>query len=215
VLVLRSFMNFGTEKRTQVASVGDPGGVHYSIDLGRGGLLYAWRGPFVEATQMWNGRGEPQIVEPLGAAVRLSGGATVAILGDASAAWPDSTQTEAPYRFRGYSVDDQGRPTFRYQVGAVEVEETVRPAADGVTLRRELRLRAPDNTGGVYVRLAEGSTVAPLANRSYGVDDLRYYVTVESGTPNPVIRRSGTRQELLVPVRFRNGEARIVSGLVW
>ncbi|MBW3628413.1 MAG: DUF1080 domain-containing protein [Gemmatimonadetes bacterium] len=215
VLVLRSFMTFGGSKRTHVASVGDPSGVHYSIDLGRGALLYAWRGPFAETTQMWSGRGEPQIAEPLGAVVRLSGAPSIAILREASAAWPDSTQADAPYRLQAYSVDQEGRPTFRYQVGPVQVEETLRPAQDGTTLRRELRMRAPDSTGGVYVRLAEGASVAPLRDRTYAVDDLRYYVTVESGTPTPMVRAAGARQEILVPVRFRGGEARIVSGIVW
>jgi hypothetical protein len=215
VLVLRSFMNFGAGKRTHVVSVGDPAAVHYSMDLARAALLYAWRGPFLETTQMWNGRGEPQLAEPLGATVRFSGAPTVAILRDAAAAWPDSSQADAPYRFHAYSINEDGRPTFRYQVGPVEVEETLRPAPDGATLRRELRLRAPDNTGGVYVLLAQGSKVAPLANRSYGIDDLRYYVTLEPGMPDPVIRGAGAGQQLLVPVRFRNGQAQIVTGLVW
>jgi hypothetical protein len=214
VLVLRSFMNFGAGKRTHVASVGDPSGVHYSIDLGRGALLYGWRGPFLETTQMWSGRGEPQIAEPLGAVVRFSGAPSVAILRDASAAWPDSANAESPYHFSGYSVDEGGRPTFRYRVGSVEVEETLAPDEDGVTLRHELRLRAPDNTGGVYVRLAEGATIDRLSGRSYAVDDYRFYVTPESGG-TPVVRNAAGRQELVVPVRFRNGEARIVSGLVW
>ena len=214
VLVLRSFMNFGAGKRTHVASVGDPSGVHYSIDLGRGALLYAWRGPFLETTQMWSGRGEPQIAEPLGATVRLTGAPTVAILRDASAPWPDSATAESPYFFHGYAVDEGGRPTFRYRVGAVEVEETLSPAEDGVTLRQELRLRAPDNTGGVYVRLAEGATIDRLSNRSYAIDDYRYYVMPESGG-TAVVREVGARQELVLPVRFRNGEARIVSGLSW
>lgn len=215
VLVLRSFMNFDGGKRTHVASVGDPSGVHYSIDLGRGALLYAWRGPFTETTQMWSGRGEPQVAEPRGAVVRLAGSPAVAILRDPSAPWPDSAQADAPYRFHGYSVDEVGRPTFLYRIGPVEVEETLRPAADGTTLLRELRLRAPENPGGVYVRLAEGSRIDPLRGRSYAVDDYRYYVTAEPGTPTPSLRNAGDRQELLVPVRFRNGEARIVSNIVW
>ena len=213
VLVLRSFMNFGAGKRTHVASVGDPGGVHYSIDLGRGALLYAWRGPFLETTQMWSGRGEPQIAEPQGAVVRLTGAPSVAILRDASATWPDSATADSPYHFHGYAVDEGGRPTFRYRVGAVEVEETLTPSGDGVTLRHELRLRAPDNTGGVYVRLAAGASI-DRSGRSYAVDDYRYYVTPESGG-SPVVRAAGQGEELIVPVRFRNGEARIVSGLVW
>jgi hypothetical protein len=30
-----------------------------------------------------------------------------------------------------------------------------------------------------------------------------------------VVRQSPAGAELLVPVRFRNGEARVVTGLVW
>jgi hypothetical protein len=97
----------------------------------------------------------------------------------------------------------------------VEVEQTLRPAADGATLRQELRLRAPEGTAGVYVRLAEGASIRALGGRTYAVDDFRHYVSVEAGTPTPAIRAAGARQELLVPVRFRDGEARIVTGIVW
>jgi hypothetical protein len=147
--------------------------------------------------------------------VRFSGAPSVAVLPDASAPWPDSSQAGAPYHFVGYSVDEGGRPTFRYRVGAVEVEETLSPSGEGTTLRHELRLRAPEGTAGVYVRLADGATLEGPSSRAYAVDDARYYVATVAGTPNPVIRAAGERQELLVPVRFRGGEANVVSEIVW
>ena len=46
------------------------------------------------------------------------------------------------------------------------------------------------------------------------VDGFTYYVRPE-GDAAPVVRWRGARQELLVPVRFRNGEATVSYGILW
>src|SRR5690606_2337267 len=71
--ILRGFMNHGEEKRTHVIAVGSPDGVHYAFDSRQGAVLAAWRGPFLDATQMWEGRGEPQLAVPLGSVVEFLG----------------------------------------------------------------------------------------------------------------------------------------------
>ena len=213
-VVLRSFVNHPTGKRTHAVSVGDPAGVHYGFDLNRGALLHAWRGPFVEASEMWHSRGDEQIAEPRGSAITLPGTVEIALLPDERAAWPDSVQADAPLRFRGYGLDGEGRPVFRYTIGALEVEDRVRPAADGLTLTRELHLRASDDVANAYVRLAEGAAIRRLSDGSYAVDEFTHYVAPGRGS-RPVIRDVGGRQELLLPLRFRGGEAKVSYTLIW
>lgn len=140
-IVLRGFVLYDDAIRTHAASVGDPEGVHYAYDLARATLLYAWRGPFVETTDMWHSRGERQLARPRGSVLTLSGAPSLAGLADETAPWPDSLAAE-DYRAGGYVLDDAGRPTFHYRIHDVDVEDRIRPAEDGGALRRELLLRA-------------------------------------------------------------------------
>lgn len=214
-VVLRSFVWHGEAKRTHAASVGDPTGVHYSYDLAQGALLHVWRGPFVETGAMWHGRGEDQTAQPRGSVLSLDGAPALAFLPDPGSAWPDTLDESAGFVPEGYALDDDGRPAFLYRLGPVSVEDRIRPAADGASLRRELRLHAPDETRDLYVRVAVGQRIRRLRDGSYVVDDFAYYVAPERGTPVPRIRRVGDREELLLPVRFRRGTAVVAYGIIW
>lgn len=214
-VVLRSFVRHGESKRTHAVNVADPAGVHYSFDLAQGALLHAWRGPFVETTDMWSGRGSEQIAVPLGSVLTLAGTPALARLADANQPWPDSVVPGAGFHSLGYALDEAGRPAFRYRLGEVEVEDRVRPTDDGNALRRELRVRGPEGAQGLYVRLAEGERVRRLDDGAYAVGDLTYYVVPERGTPRPLIRQAGGREELLVPVSLRRGEASVAYSIVW
>jgi hypothetical protein len=211
--LLRSFVRWGDGKRTHVVNVGDPTAVHYSYDLEEGALLQAWRGPFLETTQMWHSRGEDQIAIPRGSVLTLDALPTVAILPGATAPWPDSMSAPA-YHVEGYSVAKDGHPAFLYRLGDVEVEDRVAPAPDGTTLVRQLHLRTPAAVAGLYVRLARAATIQRLGDGSYAVDGFTYYVRPEGGAA-PVIRQSGGAQELVVPVTLRNGEATVSYGILW
>ena len=157
--LLRGFVEHGGVKRTHVVSVGDPTAVNYTYDLQTGTLLLGWRGPFLETTQMWEGRGEPQLAEPRGSAVELPGGPTLALASEA-AIWPDSLQGDAGYRFHGYDLDEAGRPVFRYRMGDAEVEDRVVPLEDRRGLAREIRV---SGEGAPFAaRLAAGETIERL-----------------------------------------------------
>jgi len=216
-VVLRSFEWHRGQKRAYVASVADPLGVHYSYDLSRGAPFYVWRGPFLETTQMWDGRGEDQSSRPAGSVVDLADAPAVAYLSDANAAWPDSVIDEKEFRRNGYVLDKAGRPTFLSTVHGVAVEDALRPDADGITLHRTVHLRAPASASvdGLYVQLAQGKHVAKQADGSYAVDDKSYLVTLPSGAAQPVVRQQSGREELLLPVRFDRGESTVAYSIVW
>lgn len=216
-VVLRSFMRHGGTKRVIVASVADPLGVHYSYDLAQGALLYVWRGPFLETTQMWHERGEDQLAEPLGGAISLAGTPALAFLGSANTAWPDSLD-ESVYRRGGYTLDKLGRPTFLAQLRGIAVEDNIRPAADGLTLSRELHLRAPATSTappGLFVQLARGEHITRQPDGSYVVGDRSFYITLPAGSPLPAIRRQNEHDELLLPVKFARGAASVAYTIVW
>ena len=215
-LVLRGFFRLSdADKRTHAAAVGDPVGVHYGVDLARGALLAAWRGPFAEATEMWHDRGNEQVIRPLGSVLPLSGAPTLAVLAGDAAPWPDGAAAGGP-ALRGYALDRDGRPAFRYRLGALDVEDRLRPADDSASLRRELRVRGADGTAGLHARLAEGRAIRRLRDGSWLVEGAQpYYVAVERGGAEPIVRATARGQELLVPVRLRGGEAGVTYTLTW
>ncbi len=217
-VVLRSFVRHNNTKRVIAVSVADPLGVHFSYDLAQGALLYVWRGPFLETTQMWHERGEDQTAQPLGSAITLPGTPALAVLPDANAAWPDTIVDTMQFRREGYQLDKAGRPTFLYQVGGVAVADNMRPAADGLSLRRELRLRVPATAGtsdGLYFQIARDLRVVRQSDGSYLVGDGTYLVVLPGSSAQPVVRRQNGRDELLLPVRFDRGEAVIAYTIVW
>jgi hypothetical protein len=215
--MVRGFEWHRGQKRAYVISVADPLGVHYSYDLSRGAPFYVWRGPFLETTQMWDGRGEDQSSHPVGSVVDLAGTPAVAYLSDANAAWPDSVIDEKEFRRNGYVLDRAGRPTFLSTVHGVTVEDALRPDSDGVTLRRVVHLRAPASaTGeGLYIQLAQGKRIARQADGSYTVDDKSYLVAIPSGAAQPVVRQQNGRDELILPVHLDRGEATVAYSIVW
>ena len=216
-VVLRSFIRHRNSKRVIVASVADPRGVHYSYDLAQGSLLYVWRGPFLETTQMWHERGEDQTAEPIGSAVTLPGAPTLAYLDNASGAWPDSLNADQ-LRRDGYALGRGGHPTFLYRIGAATVEDALRPDADGLSLHRALRIHTTTSgyqAGVLYVQLAQAAHIAPEGNGSYAVGDRAFYIRFSGGGPRPILRRIGGMDELIAPVRFERGEASVAYSIIW
>ena len=216
-VVVRSFLRHGTTKRVVAVSVADPTGVHYSYDLAQGSLLSAWRGPFLETTQMWHERGEDQLAEPLGSALMLAGSPSLAFLDGANAAWPDSVDARQ-FRRDGYALDASGHPTFLSHLRDIAVEDAIRPADNGMALRRAVRLRAPvaaKTQAGLYLQVAQGDHITRDADGAYVVGDRGYYVTVPGGQAAAVVRRLKGHDELLVPVRFIRGVADVAYTIVW
>ncbi|CAN5919367.1 hypothetical protein BH11GEM2_BH11GEM2_05880 [soil metagenome] len=216
-VLVRSFVRHRDTKRVLAMSVGDPRGVHFTYDLGQGSLLYVWRGPYLEMTQMWHERGEDQTSEPLGSSVTLTGSPSVSHLTSAAAPWPDSLDDREFHR-DGYQLDKTGHPTFLYRVHGVSVEDAVRADLDGLTLHREIRMHAPPGvpqTDGLYVQLAQAGQIERQRDGSYVVGDRAYYLKLPANGSRPVLRHTNGMDELLMPVQFSRGEASVSYSIVW
>ena len=215
--ILRSFIQHGQGKRTHAVSVGAPDGIHYSLDVSQAALLHVWRGPFLDATPMWHSRGQDQLALPQGSLTTLSGRPSLAFLDDENTPWPDSVNHAAPFRFQGYDLDEAGRPTFRYNVGGVSIEDRLVPDEDARFLTRHLALRAERSaTPPLWLRVAAGTEIHTVSAATYAVDDRTYYVElVDPGSAQPILRTTAHGQELLVPVRFQGTEATVAYSIIW
>ena len=124
---------------------------------------------------------------------------------------------ERQFKRNGYQLDRSGHPTFLYRVRNASVEDALRPAADGLSLRREVHVRAPagPSTDVLYVQLAQADHVTRQRDGSYVVGDRGYYITLPVNGERPLLRRTNGMDELLLPVRFVRGEASVAYSIVW
>jgi hypothetical protein len=142
-------------------------------------------------------------------------GEELAVLGDASTSWPapDDNGRARHAHFRGYRLDASGAPTFRYTVQGVEVEDAIRPAgrlAEATdALVRTISLHAPAPVDGLHFRLASGQAVEPGPDGSWRLGGT-LTATIEGG--GSLVSRDG---QLVVPITFENGRARLVVTYRW
>ncbi len=209
-VMLRSFVNHKGEKKTHVISVGEPTGIGYSYDLSAGSVLQYWRGDFVETTQMWYGRGEPQLAVPLGSVIESSGRPTVAMLRDKSEAWPDSNAT---YSYIGYDISKTGNPIIKYSIGKTQIKELLSAEDSGHALAHTITVTSSDGAQ-VWCRIAEGSSITKLPNGLYAVNDKQFYIQLPEKA-EPVIRDTSGTMELLIPVKSKDNTGSLKYNIIW
>lgn len=200
--ILRSFMDVpGQPKIVHAVSVGSPEKVHYTYDMDRGMIVQAWRGNFLETTPMWHERGNGTS-RPQGAVQRFGiPYFTLGRLAGQQDAWISDT-TGSGYRPKGYVLDEQDRPTFRYQIFGSTVTDQIRVVADGHGIQRELTVTAP--AADLYAKLAEGAQIEQMDKDIYVIDGRSYYLQLQdAGGAKPIVRDSNGRKELIIPVRGR------------
>jgi hypothetical protein len=175
----RSFAFHLGKKKTHVIHVGDPSGLHYSYDLKQGALLQVWRGPFLNATQMWHDRGEPQTAEPLGVTIVLDG--RFPLTWDHQAQ-PDSLQaTDLVYK--GYKIE-QGRPVFMYDWASakMQLEDRIVSAANNIGLKRTITFKSASSMQSAidYV-ISPPKQIASVNASLVGLKDQTYFVQTSGG----------------------------------
>ncbi len=195
--VLRSFMDIlpesgKRERLVHAVSVGSPAGLHYTYDLEKGALFQVWRGGFLDATPMWENRGDGSS-RPRGNVTLLG---DVPLLAKTSGNWPTDT-TGSRYRPKGYELDADDVPTFMYDAFGTTVSDKT-SIVDGKYFSREIKTAQPVN--GLMARLAEGSSIEKISDGLYAVDNKNYYIQLSANSASPEIKKSGTGQSLFVPV---------------
>jgi hypothetical protein len=205
--ILRSFMDYSdtdtgkTHRIVRAISVGFPHKTSLSYNGANGALYQAWKGGFLDASPMWNSRGDGNS-KPIGDVLKLGDRPTLVRLTTPDAVLPDTMPNEAGYRFMGYSIQEAVSPmTFRYEAWGYTCADAVMspPKEGGKSIQRWLlinRYGAP--AANVYYLVATGSSIESLPDHMYIVDG-RYYIHLMDNAENPLLRTVGNRQELLVP----------------
>lgn len=175
--LLRSFLYFPTPKvyeaatkRTHVISVGEADGPHYSLDLQTDALLQAWRGGFADTHDMWDGRGEPQVMRPLGQILPFDGTPQWGWLEADDDPWPDTLAKKLAFQHSEHQLDEAGRPTFIYTMTntntAMGHSMTDKLIPDNGGLIRELTHSVGGN-GTIFTQLAAARKITEIAPGEY------------------------------------------------
>ena len=213
----RAFFYHDDQKKTHCVLVGLPTKINYAVDMKTGTLLSVWQGDFVDVTQMWHERGEPQTAQPLGNVLELSTSPAFARLSDRAAVWPDSVSFDDPYlQTQGYSLDTTGAPVFHYQLGDASVDDHFYPGAGVRSLVREVSCTfGSAGADPVYCLLGEGERVEALPDGSYGIDGKRYYLSVDTKEAAVRKRRDQGREQLLATLTPQGGKAALQYTIIW
>lgn len=217
--VLRSFIDYhDDEQRRRIPhaiSVGNECGLHFTYDPDRAAMVQGWKGDFLDATPMWQDRGDGSS-RPRGAVEPMGGTAGLAFESDAEAAWPEEIPAELGYHFLGYArpAEHEENPIFQYQVGEATISDewAATDVASGLQRRVEVDGEVPK---GSLLRIAAGKsimkTTSPKGVTIYEVDQ-RYYASIPSGIKAKVVRR-GDSQVLVVELSTQ--KAPITYSLIW
>jgi hypothetical protein len=195
--LVRSFVMHNGAKRTHAINVGELAGVHYAYDLQKAALLSAWKGRFLNTTEMWFERGEPQLAEPLGVALPLDGKTAVFNIADINNV-SEQQNLGNDLTYTGYHFNSERRPIFQYQYKGESILEHIRPNEQANGLHRNVIFNK--NIPNTYIRAGEGNMATDLGDGLYQIDN--QYIKTQS--PNAKIVNIGNTKALMIPLESTN-----------
>jgi hypothetical protein len=200
--LLRAFLDFRgdrTRRLTHTIGVGLPGGLNYIYDLAAGNLVCVWRGEFVDATPMWEDRGDGSF-RPRGAPLFLFTTPPLAALSSQNEAFPPA-RTENDFRSRGYVINDTtGLPVFKYLYKNVEVEDRITNEDQNRSIGHQIIIKSSAASDNFYFKIAEGASIVRVPDGSFAVNGKQYYIRLHAGVEG-VVRESNGVTELIVPLK--------------
>lgn len=200
--VFRSFMDLPSGPRVVHAiSVASEEKVHYTYDTDTGMILQVWRGDFLDATPMWHSRGDGSS-RPVGTVQRFGNPVSaLAKLSSSVSPWKMDT-TGTGFRPKGYTLDINDKPVFRYTIYGSSVADDITILDKGQGISRQISIQKP--ASDLYVRLAEGATIVEITKGMYMIGDHSYYLRLdETAGEKPVLRDANGKQELIIPFKSK------------
>lgn len=188
--ILRSFVDLPDGIRvTHGISVSSQEKVHYSYDLNKGQIVQIWRGDFLDATPMWNNRGNG-VSKPLGAVIYVKNPEKNLI--------EKEFQTSAEFKPKGYRITDGGIE-FHFENRGLKFRDFITARQDGKGIDR--KLTADGSTANKQFGIAEGKEIKKVKEGLFLIVDQGYYIQIDPKSPsNPVIENHSENQQLLVSI---------------
>jgi hypothetical protein len=194
--MIRHYAEHGGKKKTHVISVGNPQGAHFMYDLNQAGLMQIWKGGFLNTTDMWYERGEPQTAAAMGGVITFTGRSPIAIISENYTSLPDTLDPYKELIFKGYTLDTLRRATFKFNQQGLSFTENIDNTEGGKGLKRTIKVTNPNNKKFIY-RLADGANIEILGNGFYAIDNQKYYLQLNT-LDKPRILVNRDKKELIV-----------------
>ena len=208
-ILLRTFME---GVGTHAIAVGFPQGIHFAFDALEVRSKLLWRGRFLNAESTWSNRFSP-FVQPLSEdRAKLPEAMPLASLERSRSPWPDGMGKQAGYRMGGFRLSPSGEPTFLYSFGEIDVQERLLPSRNNAWFRRILEFAGDGKS--VWFLAARAPMIESQGAGLYSAGGLKVRLH-EPEASMAVLRRSGEADELLLPIRFREGSARVEQEISW
>ena len=197
------YRNFIDGAGPRAIGVGYHEGVNLAFDANNMRLAMIWRDDFIDGARHWISRGlgfQP----PAGdAVIRFPEGVAIAALETAESAWPEAEYRTTDFRFRGYTLDQMQKPTFKYERGNVSIEDRFIPSAGKI--KRVINFKAKDTPSNLYFRIVEG--IFKKKNESFEGEQL--VLAIKGG--EALVQD----KEIRVPIVFDKGKAQIEVTYTW
>lgn len=210
------YRNFIEGAGPRAIGVGYPEKANVAFDANDMRLALIWQGDFIDASRHWTGRGEGY-QPPLGDNVlALPAGPSFARLETRDALWPTDSARTHGFRFRGYELGQDRRPTFRYDFGPVHVADfpDAVKGPKAASIRRTITLTSEGPAGDLYFRAAVADRVDPAGDNFFRING-DWKLRIGGGGATPIVRDSRGKQELLLPIRLDREPVTIVEEIVW
>jgi hypothetical protein len=209
--IMRHFLNFEGKMVTHPASVGDPSGIHYSINPENMAFLQFWRGDFLDMTPSWFERGGKDVT-PLGNVIKIKNTPFINILENEKSAWKDTVNPNT-FKFIGYYNDDNGKPRFKYEYENLKITDRIYPDDNDRILSREITTEGASDKKNVYCLLSESIDIQAQKDGSFLIGK-EYFIKIK-GETKPVIRESNGKKQLIIPINLSTGTSKINYSLIW
>ncbi len=201
--MIRSFVNYGDQKKTHAISVGHPDGVHYSYDLDQGVLLKVWKGGFADVTNMWQGRGNSQLLVPQSMAMEVQEN----IICDLKSNKIYNETLSNDIHFKGYKIDDSGTPIFQYNFENNRFFDQYKPNDSATGLIRTIYA---DSNNEMHTRIGFGKYIEKVNDQYYSIDG-KMYAKILSGH-KPTFRKQNEQTEMLISLQ---DQEKLVYEILW
>ncbi len=193
--------------------VGYPERISLAFDSEEMALRELWKGEFANVDLgSFRSRGTEKISFPAGIPFHR--------LKSLDDSWPYKGKSnytfpqDHGYQFRGYHLDAQRRPTFRYHYGNIAVEDFFEDAHDKdgkPYFKRTFRFDTLEAQTPFYFRAAAGKKITKQSERTFTADALQLRITSEHNA----IVRDGDSGEVLIPLTLPKGPSTLALEYQW
>ncbi|MFN4000352.1 DUF1080 domain-containing protein [Algoriphagus sp.] len=181
--VLRSFIDL--PNRTRIShgiSVSSQSGTHYSYDLNSNQLLRVWRGIFLDATPMWNDRGNG-VSRPFGSITELS-------LASGLLLNLNNSSVNDEWQAKGYRILGDGSVSFSSQSkNGLELKDQIQVMPDGKGVDRKIELSG--SSAPLKIRVVPGKVLTKISKNLFWIEDAGLYLKVSSSDQKPEVGADG------------------------